>query len=405
MKEHLKNLDSLRFIAAALVLFGHVGHALIHNHYVANPQVVEQDFLFNLADISVVFFFVLSGFLITYLLLHEKEKGNISVKKFYIKRMLRIWPLYYLVVILSFTVFNNIPFFYWMGFTDNIHTSQHSILSTVLFLLISPNVVLLYSWQIGYAMPTWSIGVEEQFYLIWPWIMRKKQPLIFILAIILIVYLFSNGILSSLLSFFESEHLIRSHSKPETFFVFVSRFFSFWASFRIDAMAIGALGAFAIYNGSNFLSIIYKKSFQIILFSVLALLLFFPKMVNYQFYALIFILVIMNLSKNPSSIFNLEYKPLAYLGKISYGIYMYHCFTVIPAIYLVTKIIGLPLNFYSEILTCIIALACTIFIATLSYEYFEKWFLQLKDKISKPAPKAFVAELPNYAAENLRINS
>jgi peptidoglycan/LPS O-acetylase OafA/YrhL len=170
-------------------------------------------------------------------------------------------------------------------------------------------------------------------------------------------------------------------------------------------MAIGALGAFAIYKGSNFLSIIYKKSFQIILFLVLALLLFFPKIVNYQFYALIFILVIMNLSKNPSSIFNLEYKPLAYLGKISYGIYMYHCFTIIPAIYLVTKILGLALNFYSEILICIIALVCTIFIATLSYEYFEKWFLKLKDKISRPVPKPIIAELPNYPVENLRINS
>jgi peptidoglycan/LPS O-acetylase OafA/YrhL len=80
-KVYFPNLNGLRFFAAFSVMLYHFfGEGLINGHY------------------GVVLFFVLSGFLITYLLFEEKEKfGKIEIKKFYFRRILRIWPLYYLV--------------------------------------------------------------------------------------------------------------------------------------------------------------------------------------------------------------------------------------------------------------------------------------------------------------------
>ena len=84
---HLKSLNEIRAIAALGVLVGHTG---------IGPS--------SLAPRMVTVFFVLSGFLISYLLINEKEQTeNIDIKKFYIRRTLRIWPLYffYLLIIVG----------------------------------------------------------------------------------------------------------------------------------------------------------------------------------------------------------------------------------------------------------------------------------------------------------------
>lgn len=372
---HLPNLDGLRFIAAASVLFSHIDDALTANGYKAKEYT---SYPFGVGGIFVVFFFVLSGFLITYLLLHEKEKREISVKSFYLKRVLRIWPLYYLVVLVSVTYFNNQPFFYWKNITDTVAINQHPVASFVMLLLICPNVLLLNSKSLGYANPTWSIGVEEQFYLIWPWIMKAKRPLIYILTIILIVHLLSNNIIGSFLTSAVGKAWFPATSVFTKALQIVSRFFTFWASFRIDAMAIGALGAFAVYKNSWWLTYLFSKPFQLVLYCVTALLLLFPEIASYQFYSVIFLLVIINMAVNKDTIFSLNNKVLNYLGKISYGIYMYHCLTIMPAIYIVTKILGWQINLFSEVATCITSLLITIAVASLSFRYFESFFLRMK---------------------------
>ncbi len=374
---HLPNLDGLRFIAATSVLFSHVDDALTVNGYKAKEYTTYP---FGVGGIFVVFFFVLSGFLITWLLLFEKERKTISVKNFYLKRVLRIWPLYYLVVILAFAFFNHQPFFYWRNITDIITTGQHPVFSALLLLLICPNVLLLNSPSLGYANPTWSIGVEEQFYLLWPWIMRAKRPLIYILSIIIVVHLLSNNFIGSLLASAGGRLLFPTHFAGTKILQVISRFFTFWASFKIDAMAIGALGAYAVYKKSSFLPFIFSKTFQVVLYSAAAVLLLFPELANYQFYSVVFLLIIMNLAINKQTLFHLNYKPLNYLGKISYGIYMLHAFTILPAIYLTTRLLHLPVNFFTEVLCCLISLAITVLVAALSFRYFESFFLRMKKR-------------------------
>src|SRR5947208_1964008 len=105
MQKRLYNLDGLRFMAAWIVLLCHL--EVLKPYFGFSP--VQARFFSNGAQIAVTFFFVLSGFLISYLLLKEKKANpadRINVKKFYLKRILRIWPLYYLLVVLAFFVLN-----------------------------------------------------------------------------------------------------------------------------------------------------------------------------------------------------------------------------------------------------------------------------------------------------------
>ena len=118
MKEHLKGLDTLRAIAALVVVIGHI--ELIKK----NNNITSFDYAPS-GHIAVVLFFVLSGFLITFLLSKELDStSTISFKKFYMRRILRIWPLYYLILLISILI---IP-------------AKQSIISYILCFTIFPNV-------------------------------------------------------------------------------------------------------------------------------------------------------------------------------------------------------------------------------------------------------------------------
>ena len=151
MTNYFKGLDSLRAIAALMVVLGHIEILKNINNF---PSVTNQS-KNNLPDghLGVVLFFVLSGFLITYLLIQEKEKNNfISLKKFYLRRIFRIWPVYYLVLFASYFLFDE----------------KYNSISILLCLGIFPNIA--HALNLGWpsSPQIWSIGVEEQYYLFWP---------------------------------------------------------------------------------------------------------------------------------------------------------------------------------------------------------------------------------------------
>jgi peptidoglycan/LPS O-acetylase OafA/YrhL len=145
-------------------------------------------------------------------------------------------------------------------------------------------------------------------------------------------------------------------------------------------MAIGALGAFAVKSMSAILPVVFSKSFQFILYALFVLMFASASSASYQFYSVIFILIILNMAINVKSIVNIQNKVLDYLGKISYGIYMFHALTIIPSIYLVVKVLRLEISLISELLICFISLSSTIIVASISYYFYESYFLRLKDK-------------------------
>src|SRR5712692_1492145 len=99
---HFPGLNGLRFFAALAVCASHVE---LLKQYLGYPSAYDRPAVYEVGRLSVTFFFVLSGYLITYLLLIEKQAtGTISLRDFYVRRILRIWPLYYLLMGLSFFV-------------------------------------------------------------------------------------------------------------------------------------------------------------------------------------------------------------------------------------------------------------------------------------------------------------
>jgi len=149
----IPSLDGLRAISIMLVLGGHV--------IGSGPHSVGFRVIFLHADLGVRVFFVISGFLITSILLNERaESGSISLRLFYIRRALRILPAFLLfigcVALLSMFGVPPVPASFWL----------YVLTYTVNFVPDRP-------WVLGHL---WSLSVEEQFYLLWPLVMRIAKP-------------------------------------------------------------------------------------------------------------------------------------------------------------------------------------------------------------------------------------
>lgn len=363
-KVYFPNLNGLRFFAAFIVLLGH--QEQMKSYYLGmDPYLLVKNP--DSGQLGVILFFALSGFLITYLLLMEEAKTKtVSVKDFYIRRILRIWPLYYFLILLVFFVLRFIPFF------DLPHVdvdTAYSPRNLILYLLILPNVVIhALESVIPYIGHTWSIGVEEQFYILWPLLMKfvkKKERLLF--GVIIIYLLVKFALLPYL------------QEATESYYIYL--FSKVWNKFSIDCMAIGGLFAVWHYKKRAILKYLYNPvlNWLIVLFVCAVFFSTFRlPYVNYEFFAILFGILILNLATNPHPIINFENKVFNYLGRISYGLYMYHIIAVIISV----KLLDYMGIHAWGVQTCF-SLGITVLISTLSYYGFEQRFIQMKGKFSK----------------------
>jgi peptidoglycan/LPS O-acetylase OafA/YrhL len=309
------------------------------------------------------------------LLLAEKERFNtIDIKKFYIRRVLRIWPLYYLVIIMGLFVLPQISFFHIPEFTEQVHYKFG--IKTLLYLLLLPNLVNnLYAYM-PYVAQAWSIGIEEQFYYIWPWMVRYTNHYLRTLVLIVVGML----MITIGLSFFADKGTDISTASTETKIItLLYRFFSF---LRIGCMAIGGIGAYYLYYLKiKVLRPIFKPITQVLVTFAVLLMTFLGvevPVVNHEFYSLFFIIIILNFAANPDCLVSLENKTLDYLGKISYSLYMWHGVAIIIALH-IAQLINVKIDdFVSNAVYYVLTMLISVGFATLSYEYFEMQFLKFK---------------------------
>lgn len=371
---YFPGLTGLRFVAAFLVIICHVEEfKYIWN--IRETNTWNLHFFSLMGELAVTFFFVLSGFLITYLLLVEKEKtGTIAMKQFYMRRVLRIFPLYYLTVILGLFILPQFAIFDFPEWSDQLDSNFW--LKVAMYAVFLSNLAAASIFPVPYAVHTWSIGVEEQFYLLWPFLVKYFKKTFQLLVGIIVVYL----ILAK--GFWWLDDLNEGNNR---IYQVLAGFFRFT---RIDCMAIGGLGAYAIYlNRTGFLNFIYDKSFQAVLYA-LVLFIFFEQIefgyFTQEVYSVLFLLIILNIGTNKKTFFQLEHPAFKYLGKISYGLYMYNYLCVRLAMIIVQYFFGENrlLGWEGNIMLYLLSIALTIIVAAISYEFFEKPFLKLKHKFT-----------------------
>lgn len=362
---YFKNLSALRFLAATAVVFHHVEQ---YKFWADIPNIWGNTTVDALGSKAVSFFFVLSGFLITYLLMAEKTKtGHISIKEFYVRRILRIWPVYYLVVIVCLFL---VPLVFDMSLLGiNLYDNKFW-LKVALFVLVLPNLVRLFAPSIAGANQLWTIGVEEQFYLVWPVFVRVFFRKLILFLILFVVAKFT---VTAALDYMGGSAGGR-----------LNMLFRFWTQLKIEQMGVGALGAWALFNQrKRLLTFIFHPLtmvFTVILFGSLFVLPIHHWAITY-FEAFVFLSIIMNLSVNPRVRVSLEGTLMTTLGNISYGIYMYHTLCITACLYFLTSFNLNNSNLlFFNILLYAGSVILTITVAYFSYEHFEKKFLRLKEK-------------------------
>jgi peptidoglycan/LPS O-acetylase OafA/YrhL len=362
-KIQFPGLNGVRFIAALLVI---VDHTELFKSYLGFPTLWANSYSAYLGAFGVSIFFVLSGFLITYLLLEEQQEAPIRIRHFYLRRILRIWPLYYLILVLGFFVIPYLDFFQVPQYSRDMGDSLHRLL---LFVGLAANVAFVYLPTVPFANVLWSVAVEEQFYLFWPHVVRIKRSLLWIMLGLLAAYLSVKFYAGSVDRQFELL-VIRT---------------------RFSSMIIGGIGAYLLFHQKAVIQLLYHRGVQVgllVLFVCMGL-----DWINFysmtwmqdELISLVVCGLILNIATNPRALISLENRVFAYLGKLSYGLYVYHLFVVV----LVLK--GLPVIVDLQALPTWIGypltLGAILFLTTgishLSYRYFESYFLRKKVLFSK----------------------
>jgi peptidoglycan/LPS O-acetylase OafA/YrhL len=355
-------LDALRFFAFLSVF-------LFHSMYHPATYFTDRHVPVWLSRIAsaitdaggrgVDLFFVLSAYLITELLLREKAQvGSLDVKSFYLRRILRIWPLYYSFVILAAVI----PFL----------NPRHAftIRYVIPFMLLAGNWGTIAFGPTGsVAEPLWSASVEEQFYLIWaPIVAKLSNRQISMAAGVMIVVANAARVVE-----------ILRHATG----------WQIWANTftHLDAMAGGILVAVLLHGGvprisqSARMAIIAGAAVAVVGANYLggdADLSVIAVLIGYPVVALSCTIILVGVLG-----MQIRISALRYLGKISYGLYVYH----LTCIRASDMLLPLRWGVAGVGIRLALALGLTIAVSAFSYRFFEAPFLKLKRRFTHVASR------------------
>lgn len=342
-RTHLPALDGVRAVAVFVVIFSH------------SPLGSFP------GDLGVSAFFVLSGFLITWLLLREREDtGTISLRRFYLRRTLRIFPAYYAFLAFSFLAD------WWLG------TAWSAGLATAA-LLYGMNY---YNAFLGHPSTSlahcWSLAVEEQFYLVWPWLFRRIAPNgLAALARLLCGLTIAVAAWRSLLRFGFDVGQAYLYNAFDT---------------RFDTLAVGCLLAVGL-RSPNVRRLAERTAARSWLPIVPLVALgasrmaspdwrFGPGLTIEALLLAMLLVQLVQLAETPLWRW-LEHPAVRYLGRISYPMYLWHAWGLS---------LGKRASFVAPGLRFALGVAITVGLASLSWALIERPFLRLKVRYETPHP-------------------
>ncbi|WP_417522071.1 acyltransferase family protein [Marinobacter sp.] len=353
-EKKLPGLDGFRMIAVMAVLLAHSGVGS----------------LFFSARHGVAGFFVLSGFLITWLLLKEHKKtGTVSFRNFYMRRSLRIFPAYYAFLLVSIS---------WDLFRGN-DDIKEAIVPGLFYFMNYQNAFEGHSTSS--IAHVWSLAVEEQFYLLWPILFvflmgfGRRYAIVFLVIASLVVLIWRS---------YSYTHL--DYGPSYAYNAFDTRF---------DNLAIGCLLAF-LAEKPRWLSMFDRISSRFWMSFIPLTLLYMSKHYGNSDYAygpaftidaLLLAILLVQLIRLSSGVFWgwLNHPLSIYLGVISYPIYLWHMWGLQA---------GDKLNFLPEWLQLLAGVVISGVLASASYHFLEKRFLRLKHRYkvveAKPSPSSMV---------------
>jgi len=360
-KKYYPQLDSIRGISFLSIF---IFHAIKPSSGIGIISEFCQ-FIFAHLILSIDVFFILSSFLLTFLGLNELERtGKFSFKNYFLRRSLRIWPLYFLLMFFSFVVLPILQYYsgqqitlppapWYLFFISNFYLPDH-----VFFLRL-----------------LWTLSIEEQFYIVWGicllFFQNYLKWVMLLLAFVSIAFI----VFQTLAGVGIYLHTL---------------------SYIIDMMC-GAFAAYcikrtnSIYNFINSLTKFQSFAFYMFLPILFVVYFFIDRVLigvgyylNTEIFRVIFIifcsLVVIEQMREQSSVFNISKKQfLVYTGKISYGLYCFHGFVIsFGNLFFFKTKFSMP-----TLIQGVIFLFFTYLIATISYKYIEKPFLNMKEKLRR----------------------
>lgn len=360
-KYYFPQLDAVRGLSFLAVYFVHAYHPDFGTGFF--KELLQ--YLYDNLALSIDVFFILSSFLLTWLGIHEyKAKGNFSFINYFIRRALRIWPLYILLMIFSFIIvpyaadYFNVPVtlppaYYYLFFISNFYLEGH-----VYFLRF-----------------LWTLSVEEQFYLFWGLCLLVLQK-----RMLLCVWLLTATSIAYT--------IYAVQTGADAYYNTLIYLFDF---------AVGILTALLMHKGGYIVegfkkmttvkSILFLLLIPVLFIVIFCITYFAPNIfgkwadviMRYVFIIYIGFFIIDEMVNEKTFLKIKSQRFLIYTGKISYGLYCFHGIVLTFGMAVLQK---LEINMHS-ILRVLLFLIVNYLIASISYQFVEKPFLKFKDKLRR----------------------
>lgn len=358
-------LDGIRGLAICMVVFHHYAMCAAYPRGSQIAAFIERTFALSWTGVDL--FFVLSGFLIGGILMDNRSTEN-YFRTFYIRRACRIFPLYFVWLMLAAVLPLGLSAFSSQDWFSPIFSDQPPWWSHVLFI---QNLFVAKTGIYGgiFLGGTWSLAVEEQFYLVLPllvWLLPARK-----LPLLLVALIFTAPLLRLLLCCWSPHYPQAAYQSMPC---------------RSDALLLGGLCAWLVRQAE---SLRWLRNNQRFLNAVFALLLAGAIVINFWFdsrsnFAMVFfgyswlallyaVLLLLAFTGEPGGIIRRWFRsrPLGVMGTIAYGIYILHQ----PIISLVHGLIrhqAVQYHCWQDVSLTLLALGLTLGGATLSWVYFEK---------------------------------